>query len=140
MILKRTKKPVKRPTESPVKTATQEPIVESAKHNAVESSNTISSQNQRAIDMAQNLNKKKREVQVPLENATVETEHGSNIERLDIRIKDLYFGSLRWDHPIKSNFEEIGDPDGNFDPEEENIPDEMIMLGKQFKILNSKMN
>lgn len=27
-----------------------------------------------------------------------------------------------------------------FDPKEENIPDEMIMSGKKFKILNSKMN
>lgn len=30
--------------------------------------------------------------------------------------------------------------DLQFDPEEENVPDEMIMLGKQVKILNSKLN
>lgn len=30
--------------------------------------------------------------------------------------------------------------DLQFDPEEENIPYELIMPGKQFKILNSKIN
>ncbi|CAH1446505.1 unnamed protein product [Lactuca virosa] len=45
----------------------------------------------------------------------------------------------------KSVMEEIEIPDitvnlSNKDTNEENIPDELIMSGKQFKILNSKMN
>lgn len=30
--------------------------------------------------------------------------------------------------------------DLQFDPDEDNIPDNMIMSGKQFKILNNKLN
>ncbi|CAH1436302.1 unnamed protein product [Lactuca virosa] len=89
-VLKRTKKPPKKPSESPIKTTTKEPVVESAEPKDVEFSNPISSQGgpkkvqkpkftrrgvlfrevpvpgspdskkHRAIDMAKKLNKKRR--------------------------------------------------------------------------------
>lgn len=46
------------------------------------------SKKRQAIDMAQKLNKKKCKVQVPIENLTDETEHGSDNERSDFQIED----------------------------------------------------
>ncbi|CAI9281367.1 unnamed protein product [Lactuca saligna] len=63
--------------------------------------------------MAQKLNKKNRKVQVQLENVTIETQHDSDNERLDIQIEDLYICSRQRDSPIRSNFEEAWDPEVN---------------------------
>ncbi|CAH1424012.1 unnamed protein product [Lactuca virosa] len=99
-----------------IKTNSQELVVESVEPKDVESSNPISSQGDpkkvrkaqftrrgvlfrevtvpgsptskkhRAIDMAQKLNKKKHEVQVPLENVTFETKHDSDSDSLRVSI------------------------------------------------------
>lgn len=70
---------------------------------------------------------------------TVETDHDSDSDRLDIQIEDSYIGSPRSDSPVRYNFEETGNlnvtinishTDSNInsgDPQQTNIPEKTLV-------------
>ncbi|CAH1440244.1 unnamed protein product [Lactuca virosa] len=63
--------------------------------------------------MVQKIKKNKRQLEDPLDKFNVETDNGSDSKRSDIRIDDSRLGSPRRDSPIKSIFEETGNPGAN---------------------------
>ncbi|CAI9285519.1 unnamed protein product [Lactuca saligna] len=87
---------------------------------------------------------------VPLSPFIIPTILVSSLQTFDQIINQpitLFFSSQSTDPPKSLNDTKIDDggfggtfADIEFDPEEEDIPDHMLMSGKQFKILNKKLN